>query len=150
MTEMINDDGASNSSARIMTRCSRGRSARRAGVLAVALLLALASFGFATAAQAQAKLHEVVWAHGTPENVARFVVFVASSEGDQAGARQVNVGKPANPTPTPNGYLYSAVVSAELNEYIAVAAVAYDGSLSELSDWSGLPPTKPGQPFYIP
>jgi len=101
-------------------------------------------------AHAQMGLHEITWAHGTPNQVVRFVVFASATSGDRAGARQINVGKPANPRIEGGNSVYSAIISVDPLEYVAVAAVALDGSLSPLSEWSGLPPSTPGQPFYIP
>jgi len=106
--------------------------------------------GVPSNAQAQMALHEITWAHASPNEVVRFVVFVSRTSGDRAGARQINVGKPANPRIEGANSVYSAIVSVDLLEYVAVAAVALDGTLSPLSAWSGLPPSTPGQPFYIP
>lgn len=120
-------------------------------VVAVAAMLAGgAGLIVPSVAQAQAKLHEITWAHTTPGEIARFVVFVADTEGNQAAARQINVGKPANPTFQNGRFTYSAVISVDLDEYVAVAAVSLNGSISSLSNWQGVPPSVPGQPYYIP
>ena len=111
-------------------------------------LLALFAPG---AALAQASMHEVSWAYASPDSVSRFIVYVAATSGDQAGARIMDVGKPAG-QPTTGGTMqvFRAIVSAELTEHVAVAAIGTDGTLSPLSAWSPLPPSQPGQPVIIP
>jgi hypothetical protein len=163
MTEMTmdavgGDCGASASRARVEAILDASVLDARAGGAASRALLAILTIflgavgliSLPNAAQAQTSLHEVSFAHAEPNTVARFVVFVADTQGDQAGARQINVGKPANPVLDKGLYVYSAVVSVDADEYVAIAAVSYDGSLSALSNWSGVPPSNPGQPFYIP
>ena len=130
-------------------------SAARSFAVRVSFVISLLTLGGALLvipgdAHAQVGLHEIRWKHRTPNQVVRFVVFVSPTSGDRASARQINVGKPATPEIDGGSYVYSAIISADLLEYVAVAAVALDGSLSPLSAWSGLPPSTPGQPFYIP
>ena len=94
-------------------------------------------------------MHEVTWAHNAAGDVQNFVVFVSTVKGDQANARQINVGKPTGQTNAGSLEMFSAIVAVELDEYLAVAAIALDGSLSELSAWSGVPPSPPGQPLLM-
>lgn len=103
--------------------------------------------GLAVAA-GEPKMHEIVWAHPNPVAVKRFVVFVAAARGDQGGARRVDVGKPES-EPTGSVQVFSAIVPVASDEFVAVAAVGYDGRLGALSSWSGVPPTRPGQPIVI-
>lgn len=105
--------------------------------------------GLPAPGQAQTIMHELTWAHAQPNGVQRFVVFVSPVAGDRAQARQIDVGKPPG-EPNSGAIWYSAVISAERDEFVAVAAMASDGSLSGLSRWSGLPPSPPGQPLLIP
>lgn len=118
-------------------------------ILATLILWAV-PFGAVGSARAETALHEITWAHPTPGQVVRFIVFAAPTSGDQAGARRINVGKPANPEIVGPNSVYSAIISVERTDFVAVGAVALDGSMSPLSDWSTLPPSTPGQPFYIP
>lgn len=126
------------------------------GGLALATVFVLTVFvvtvGAPSSARAQAATtHEVTWAYANHADVARFVVFVSSVDGDQSGARQINVGKP--PGQLHAGALlqyFSAIVSVSVDEFVAVGAVGHDGSLSTLSGWSPLPPSPPGQPLLIP
>ena len=39
-----------------------------------------------------------------------------------------------------------AVVSFDDSEFLAVAAVGWDGQMSVPSEWAAMPPTTPGQP----
>jgi hypothetical protein len=142
---------------RMRQDCGRGKlvSATRSCASRVSfavglLVLGGALLGVPGSAHAQTALHEITWAHGSPNQVVRFVVFISATTGDRAGARQINVGKPASPRIEDGNSVYSAIISADLSEYVAVAAVSLDGSLSPLSEWSGLPPSTPGRPFYIP
>lgn len=100
------------------------------------------------ASAADETMHEMVWAHADPLAVKRFIVFIASVKGDQAGARRVDVGKPAS---QPGGpvQIFSAIVPLGSTEFVAVAAIGYDGRMGPLSSWSGVPPTRPGQPIVI-
>lgn len=112
---------------------------------ALALLIATASLLAATSAMAQQRTHQINWGHTEPESVSHFVVLIADEEGDVAGARQIPVGKP-QATPTGAFFLYSALVAFEPDEFLAVAAVGFDGQMSVPSDWGAMPPTRPGQP----
>ncbi|MEE8166610.1 MAG: hypothetical protein V3T64_13660 [Myxococcota bacterium] len=114
------------------------------------LILGCAVFWLPGSALAAPALHEITWAHNAAAEVQNFVVFVSAVQGDQANSRQIYVGKPASQSNSGSLQTFSAIVSVELDEYVAVAALALDGSLSELSRWSGLPPSQPGQPFLIP
>ncbi|MBK7947591.1 MAG: hypothetical protein IPK00_02335 [Deltaproteobacteria bacterium] len=93
-------------------------------------------------------MHEVIWAHPDALAVKRFVVFVSAVKGDQTGARRVDVGKPAS-EPSGTVQVFSAIVPIGTAEFVAVAAVGYDGRMGALSSWSGVPPTRPGQPIVI-
>ena len=111
------------------------------------VFLVLVSFpGLASAAGET--MHEVIWAHPDALAVKRFVVFVSTVKGDQAGARRVDVGKPQS-QPSGTVQVFSAIVPIGSAEFIAVAAVGYDGRMGALSSWSGVPPTRPGQPIVI-
>ena len=104
-----------------------------------------------SAAWAQSAMHEVSWAYAAPENVSRFVIYISATNGDAAGARQVDVGKPpSQPTSGGTMQVFRAIVSARLTDYIAVGAIGTDGTVSPLSAWSPLPPSQPGQPILIP
>ena len=117
-------------------------------VLALGLGLALmgALPGVATAGEAD--LHEVTWGHPSPAQVSRFIVFVSSVRGDSASARQVEVGKPAGSS---SGalQLYSAIVPVDHEEFIAIGAVDNAGVLRAMSNWSAVPPSRPGQPLIV-
>ncbi len=130
--------------------CERPRSRTRQGIAWVLTLgLGLATLGLPSAALAQTAMHEIVWAHQAPGDVQRFVIFVSPVQGNESLARQVDVGMPPGSDQGSLRY-FSAIVPVALDEYVAVAAVGSDGSLSPLSAWSGLPPTQPGQPLLIP
>lgn len=127
-----------------------GRAARRLAVVALVvtgLTLASAALAGSAAAQEQ-RLHQVNWAHPTPSEVSRFVILISPVEGSLAQARQVDVGKP-EPQPIGSLTLFSAMVSFAEDEYLAVAAVGHTGLMSVPSDWSGMPPSRPGQPLPI-
>lgn len=94
------------------------------------------------------RLHEITWAHQQPAQVSRFVVFVSSERGDTAGARQVEVGKPAG-TSSGTYQFYSAIVPVGSDEFVAVGAIGQNGVLGGISAWSAVPPTRPGQPLVI-
>ncbi len=100
----------------------------------------------ATPAFAQARLHQVTWAHPQPETVSHFVVLVSPTEGQAEGAREENVGMPQG-TPTGSFTLFSAMISFEPTEFLAVAAVGHDGRRSSPSEWGAMPPSRPGQPL---
>ncbi|MFO0687487.1 MAG: hypothetical protein U0900_02150 [Myxococcota bacterium] len=99
-------------------------------------------------AAGETTMHEVVWAHPDPVAVKRFLVFVSGVKGDQAGARRIDVGKPES-QPSGTVQVFSAIVPIATEEFVAVAAVGYDGRTGTLSSWSSVPPTRPGQPIVI-
>ena len=143
-------------SPRVASAAARPRSARpvwgKIEIARVILILVVGAMVWVLPgeAHAQSTLQELSWAHSSPETVSRFIVFASMTNGDRAGARQVNVGKPANATRVGANYVYSAVVAVDLDEFVAVAAVGYDGSVSALSAWTAVPPSTPGQPLLIP
>jgi hypothetical protein len=94
-------------------------------------------------------MHEVVWAHRTPQAVQKFIVFVAATKGDESNARRIDVGKPAGEV-SAAFQVFSAIVPIASTDFIAIAAVGYDGRIGALSSWSGVPPTRPGQPIVVP
>ena len=112
--------------------------------LGLALLWALP--GVATAGDAD--LHEVLWGHPSPAQVSRFIVFVSPVRGDSASARQVEVGKPAGAL-SGSLQLYSAIVPVDHEEYVAIGAVDNAGVLRAMSNWSAVPPSRPGQPLIV-
>ena len=111
-------------------------------VLGVAALVSL----LAAPAFAQSRLHQITWAHPQPETVSHFVILVSDTEGEVAGAREENVGKPQG-TQTGSFTLFSAMIAFEPTEFLAVRAVGFDGRRSAPSDWGAMPPTRPGQPL---
>jgi hypothetical protein len=111
---------------------------------AVALLVSL----LAAPAFAQNRTHKVTWAHPDPGSVSHFLVLVSSVEGEIEGAREVNVGLP-EPVAAGGHHLYSAMVSFEASEYLAVRAVGHAGLVSAPSSWGSMPPTRPGQPLPV-
>ncbi|MEZ4330538.1 MAG: hypothetical protein R3F35_02210 [Myxococcota bacterium] len=102
----------------------------------------------ASAAGAEPSSHEIIWAHPNGSAVKRFIVFVSSAKDDPQGARRIDVGKP-------EGHLsgsvefFSALVTLDSDEFVAIAAVGYDGQMGALSGWSGVRPSRPGQPIVI-
>lgn len=103
------------------------------------------------AAQAAAlPLQEVAWAHPAPGQVQGFVIFISSVAGLDDAARQIDVGKPAGVSMGSGAmWTFRAIVPAAYDEFVAVAAVAPDGTQSPLSSWSVAAPTVPGQPLLI-
>jgi len=93
-------------------------------------------------------LHEVSWGHPSPNSVRSFIVYIAPESGAIELARQVDVGIPAGQT-LGSLRIYSAIVSSEESEYIAVAALGRNGLLSPLSAWGRVQPTQPGQPTLV-
>jgi hypothetical protein len=93
-------------------------------------------------------LHEVSWGHPSPSSVRSFIVYIAPESGAIELARQVDVGVPAGQT-LGSLRLYTAIVSSEEDEYIAVAALGRNGLLSPLSSWGRVQPTQPGQPKLV-
>ena len=102
-----------------------------------------------SSAQAQLAAIDIIWGHTAPNAVVRFEVYASRTRGDLAGARIVWSDKTASDKIVDGEHRYSAGIEVDPLEYVAVAAVALDGSKS-LSEWSSLPPSTPGQPFYIP
>ena len=45
--------------------------------------------------------------------------------------------------------VFTAMVSFDDDQYLAVAAVGHNGQISLPSDWAGSPPTRPGQPLLV-
>ena len=140
---------------------SRTRAGRRGWILPHSFALAgfwavLVPAGF-TGAQAaplqlplQLPLQEVIWAHPAPGRVQGFVIFISPVEGPDDAARQIEVGKPAGVSMGSGAmWAFRAIVPAAYDEFVAVAAVAPDGTQSPLSAWSVAAPTAPGQPLLI-
>lgn len=119
----------------------------RIGMLLLASAACLLAAGMASA---QAATHEVVWGHANPSDVARFVIYVSSVEGDLSSARQIDVGKPNSAPGLGSLTSFSAVIQADSDDYVAIGAVGNDGATSPPSDWALLPPSKPGQPLLLP
>jgi len=108
----------------------------------------LLCLGVGVAQAQQASPHELVWAHAKPSEITGFVVFLSSVEGSVDDARRVQVGLPET-LQSSGMQFYSAIVSASVDEFVAVAAIDRQGQMSELSAWSGMPPSTPGKPFLI-
>jgi hypothetical protein len=103
----------------------------------------------ARAGQGQAPMHEVTWAHATPARVARFVIYVSPAKARGRAVRRIDVGKPQGQLAQDGSTrVYSAIVPAAFEEFIAVAAVATDGR-EALSDWAPPPPGQPGRPLLV-
>lgn len=102
----------------------------------------------AAAASADPTPHEIIWAHPDGAAVRRFVVFVSPVKGDVGAARRIDVGKPQGQSGGLVEY-YSALVTLDGDEFVAVAAIGQDGRMGELSSWSGPRPSRPGQPIVI-
>lgn len=117
--------------------------------LAVVVIGFFLSLGSPEPALAGEPLHEVTWAHGAASQVRHFVIFVSEVDGDIDIARAIDVGKPIGRA-SGTIQFFSAIIPAEFDDYVAIAAVAADGSLSPLSAWTGLPPSQPGQPVVVP
>ncbi len=117
--------------------------------VALAALLVGSSPAFAqTSASDGERLHQVNWTHNAPGEVRNFVILISPVEGSIAEARQVDVGVPeAQLLGFTN--LYTAMVSFAPDEYLAVAAVGRNGLMSVPSAWSGMPPSRPGQPLPV-
>lgn len=111
---------------------------------------ALLSAEIAGAQGAALPLQEVVWGHPTPGRVQGFVIFISPMAGLDDAARQIDVGKPAGVSMGSGGmWAFRAIVPAAYDEFVAVAAIASDGTQSPLSAWSVAAPTAPGQPMLI-
>lgn len=124
--------------------------ARRRGQLALACALSLGMLAALpeSSAAGENALHEVSWAHPSPAQVSRFVVFVSPVRGDTGAARQVEVGKPAGQA-VGSLHLYSAIVPIDFDEFVAIGAVDNAGMLGAMSTWSAVPPSRPGQPLVV-
>lgn len=114
-------------------------------VATVCAAAVLSVFAGAAPLAAEPRAHQVTWGHSAPATVARFIVYISRTEGDVEGARQVDIGKPSGQSAGSVTY-YSAVVSFEEDEYLAVVAEGRDGQRSAPSTWFAMPPTRPGQP----
>jgi hypothetical protein len=131
----------------------RGRRAVRAGCV-ITLACGLLVTGGSRAQGAEPEdvaLQEITWAHPSPSDVARFVIYLSSTRGAEQSARQIDVGKPRGvkgPAASPMRY-FSAVVPTRLDDFVAVAAIARDGTRSPLSAWAGVPPGRPGRPALL-
>ncbi len=127
-----------------------GKDGSRRGIpgWALALLLGILAGFPAVAPAGEIVLHELTWGHPSPAQVSRFVVFVSRTRGDANGARQVEVGKPAGMV-SGTLQLYSAIVPIDHEEFVAVGAVDSAGNLGAMSDWSAVPPSRPGQPLLV-
>lgn len=126
-------------------RIGVARAERRGG--AIGLWVAACAL-IAAAATAAPTTHEIIWAHPDGNAVKRFVVLVSPVKGDAGGARRIDVGKPQGQRSGTVEY-YSALVTLESDEYVAIAAVGLDGRMGPLSSWSSARPSRPGQPIVI-
>jgi hypothetical protein len=117
---------------------------------AIYLGLALGLLGTlpSVAATSDQELHELTWAHPNPVQVSRFIVFVSPVRGESASARQVEVGKPDS-TSSGSFHFFSAIVPLDHEEFVAIGAVDNAGVLRSMSDWSAVPPSRPGQPLVV-
>lgn len=116
----------------------------------LALLLALGAFlllAGPAAAQGQ-RMHQINWGHPAPAEVSRFVILISPVEGSVDDARQVDVGMPAAQS-LGSMSVFTAMVAFNADEYLAVAAIGHNGQMSTPSAWSGMPPTRPGQPLPV-
>jgi hypothetical protein len=116
--------------------------------LAIALSLGLWSALPNPADAGEVAPHEVTWAHSSPAQISRFILFLSPVRGDMSSARQVEVGKPAGAS---SGSLqfFSAIVPLDFEEFVAIGAVDNAGVLSATSNWSAVPPSRPGQPLVV-
>lgn len=121
--------------------------AATAGALAA---LVCVVFGAASGASAGdgADVHEVTWAHPAAGSVASFVVTISPVKGPSPSSRSVDLGKPPSRV-TGSMQVFSALVAMESDEFISIAAIGSDGRSSPPSAWSGVPPTRPGQPQVV-
>lgn len=125
------------------TSGDRGLRLVMAAVVTLGSLLLASSPAFA-----QERLFQINWAHNAPAEVRNFVILISPVEGSVEQARQVDVGLPeAQPVGSTN--IYAATVSFAPDEYLAVAAVGRNGLMSVPSEWSGMPPSRPGQPLPV-
>jgi len=94
------------------------------------------------------ELHELTWAHPSPVQVSRFIVFISPVRGESGSARRVEVGKPAS-TSSGTFHFFSAIVPLDHEEFVAIGAVDNAGVLGAMSEWSAVPPSRPGQPLVV-
>lgn len=130
------------------TRRSRASLRLWAVFLSAALVLASLFLGAASADAQEQRLHQITWAHPAGGEVSRFVILISPVDGSVDDARLVEVGKPAA-QPFGSMSVFSAMVSFSATEFLAVAAVGHNGMMSLPSEWSGMPPSRPGQPFLV-
>lgn len=122
--------------------CSGGLS------LAFAVVLGLMFSFSAGQAAAQQRTHQVSWGHPAPNEVSHFVVLVSPVEGAVPATREINVGMPEAQLVGALS-LFSALISFEQDEFLAIAAIGHDGQMSTASNWSGMPLSRPGQPLLV-
>ena len=129
---------------------TRRHAPRRASVfILVALAFAVGLAASPSPARAAGEVpHEITWAHSSPALVERFVIYVSPVNGDVGSARRVDVGKPVSQT-IGTMQLYSTIISINLDHYVAVGAIGFNGVASGLSAWSAGPPSRPGQPLIV-
>ncbi len=126
-------------------RAEKSGLGRWTGVITVLGLLLAPTFSIAGPENG---LHEISWGHPSPSSVRSFIVYIAPESGAIELARQVDVGIPAGQS-LGALRLYTAIVSSDEDEYIAVAALGRNGLLSPLSEWGRVQPTQPGQPTLV-
>jgi hypothetical protein len=104
-------------------------------VLSMLLLLLPAGISYSADEDITAK---ITWFHGSPADVTSFVIFVSPEPGLTSSTWQENVGKPSKPGDTGSGTPrnFVALVTIDVNDFVAVAAIGRNGILSELSVWS--------------
>lgn len=122
--------------------CSGGLS------LALSVVLGLTFSFSAGQADAQQRTHQVSWGHPAPSEVSHFVVLVSPVDEVVSATREINVGMP-EAQPVGALSLFSALISFEQDEFLAIAAIGHDGQMSTASNWSGMPLSRPGQPLLV-
>ena len=130
-----------------MNRIRQIRGNRAIWIGACAALAILLGAPIASAGPGDA-LHEVSWGHPSPSSVRTFIVYIAPESGAIELARQVDVGIPEG-QPLGSLRVFTAIVSSDEDEFIAVAALGRNGLLSPLSAWNRVQPTQPGQPTLV-
>lgn len=93
-------------------------------------------------------MQTITWGHPSPANVERFMVTISPVKGPSESSRTIDVGKPAS-VPSGSLEIFTALVQMEFDEFVSVAAVGRNGLTSLPSVWSGVPPTRPGQPRVV-
>jgi hypothetical protein len=129
----------------IKADASHSISAVRGCLYATLTLVLLFAAGQAVAQQ---RTHQISWGHSAPSEVSRFVILVSPVQGTVPETREIDVGLP-DAQVVGELSLYSAVVSFEADEFLAIAAVGLDGQISIPSNWGGMPPSRPGQPLLV-